>query len=44
MKVRVDIVKVKVEVKVLNIELVSSKRVKLRVEVRLFSSIKSIDI
>ena len=44
MKVKVDIIKVKVEVKVLNIELVNNKGVELRVEVRLFSSIKSIDI
>ena len=41
---RVDIIKVKVEIKVLNIELVSNKGIKLRVEVRLSSNIESIDI
>ena len=44
MKVRVDIIKVKVEVKVLNIELISNKGVELRVEIRLSSNIKSINI
>ena len=40
----IDIIKVEVKVEVLNIELVSSKGVKLKVEIRLFSNIKNIDI
>ena len=40
----IDIIKVKIEVKVLNIELISNKGIELRVKIRLSNNIKNIDI